>query len=95
MIKHVVFFKLKEKNNENINKLTTALKSLKAEINELVDVEVGEDFVGSERSMDIILITSFTTKEDFKIYGTHPHHLPVLSLAKELCSEVKAVDYEI
>lgn len=94
MIKHVVMFKLKEKNEEQLEKLSQDLQSLKGKIEQLVGLEVGKDFMGSERSMDLVLITDFNSKEDLSIYAGHPDHVPVVTYAREICSEIKAVDYE-
>jgi len=94
MIKHIVMIQLKEKNTENIEKVKNALLGLK-KIRILQELEVGVDFMGSERSMDLILTTAFNNLEDFETYRTHPDHLPVLDLIKGLASMVKVVDYEL
>ena len=54
MVKHIVMFKLAEKNSTNMNKAVTALNSLEGNIETLKYIEVGTDFMGSERSYDIV-----------------------------------------
>jgi len=86
-------FKLKTRNEENLNKLTSALRNLKEEIDVLVELEVGVNELESPRAMDVVLTTVFNSQDDLKIYQEHPNHLPVLSLAGDLCEYSKVVDY--
>lgn len=92
MIKHIVFFKLKDKTDGSLEKLVGVLEGLKDKIDVLVDAEVGVNFTESDRAMDIYLSTTFKTKEDLKTYATHPDHLPVLKLVSEVCEMSKVVD---
>ena len=95
MIKHIVMFKLLDKNKINIEKAVNALKSLKGNIDFLHSVEIGVDITESDRSYDIILTTEFNNQEDLNKYGPHPNHLPVVKIIKSLCSGSIVVDYEI
>lgn len=94
MIKHIVMFKLKDPSAENIELAKSKLLGMKGKIDILKNIEVGVDFMKSERSMDLILITDFDNLDDLKTYATHPIHLPVLEIIKGLCEYSKAVDYE-
>lgn len=95
MIKHIVMFKLAEKNEANINKAVTALNSLKGNIETLRFLEVGIDYLGSERSYDIVLTTHFDNNDGLEIYRQHKNHLPVVKIMKEICSSSITVDYEV
>lgn len=95
MIKHIVMFQLKEDQKLKKDELVGKLKSLKAEIQELAELEVGVNFVESDRAMDVVLITAFETLAALEVYRNHPSHLPVLDYAKEVCEYTKVVDYEI
>lgn len=95
MIKHIVMFQLKEDQKIKKDELVGKLKSLKAEIPELVELEVGVNFVESDRAMDVVLITAFESLAALEVYRTDPSHLIVLEYAKEVCEYTKAVDYEI
>ena len=94
MVKHIVMFKLIEKNKTNIEKVVNALKRLEGNIDVLRSIEIGVDFAQSERSYDIVLTTEFENREGLEIYGPHPNHLPVVEIIRSLCSGSVTVDYE-
>ncbi len=94
MIKHIVLFKLAEKNPENIEKAVQSLKSLDGNIETLKYLEVGTDYKGSDRSYDIALTTHFENKEGLETYATHKNHLPVVDTMRSLCQSSIVVDYE-
>lgn len=95
MIKHIVFFKLKEGTPQNIEKAAQALRDMEGKIEVLRSIEVGVDFIRSERSYDIALTTTFDNKEDLQIYQDHEVHMPVKKYAREVCESIFAVDYEV
>jgi len=95
MIKHVVMFKLAQKTPENMKRAMQSLKSLEGNIETLKTIEIGSDFLESERSYDIVLITQFDNPEGLKIYAQHENHLPVVKIMQSLCTSSVAVDYEI
>lgn len=94
MIKHIVMFKLKEKNPDNLKALASALNGMKGQIETLKFLEVGEDFKGSDRSFDMVLTTHFADPQGLDTYAGHKVHQPVIQLARSLCSQIVAVDYE-
>ena len=95
MVKHIVMFKLAEKNPENMERAVDSLKSLEGKIETLKSIEVGTDFLESERSYDIVLTAQFENREGLKIYGGHENHLPVVKIMRSLCSSSVVVDYEV
>ena len=94
MIKHIVMFKLKDRNRENIEKIVDALKTLEGNIDVLRSTEIGINFTESERSYDIVLTTEFDDRNALNAYGPHPNHLPVVETVRSLCSGSVVVDYE-
>ena len=94
MVKHIVMFKLLEKNEANMEKIINALKTLEGNIDVLRSVEIGVDLTQSERSYDIVLTTEFDDREGLKAYSPHPKHLPVVEIIRPLCSASVVVDYE-
>lgn len=95
MVKHIVMFKLAENTPANREKAVTALRGLMGKVETLRHLEVGEDFLGSERSFDIVLTTHFDDREGLRTYATHEHHLPVVETMRALCKQSVVVDYEI
>jgi hypothetical protein len=95
MIKHIVMFKLKEKSPDNLNVLASTLNGMKDQIETLRFLEVGEDFKGTDRSFDLVLTTHFDNKRGLEAYAEHKVHQPVIQLARSLCSQIVAVDYEL
>jgi len=93
MVKHIVLFKIK--NKEDIQKAVAALKSMSGKIDGLIDLEVGVDFLHSERSYDIALITTHTDKAAFDFYQAHAVHKPVKKLMHEIRESSVAVDFEV
>ena len=95
MVKHIVMFKLSEKTPENMGRAVNSLRSLEGNIEVLKSIEVGTDFLESDRSYDIVLTAEFENKEGLAIYGGHENHLPVIKLMRSLCSSSVVVDYEV
>jgi len=96
MIVHIVMFKFNdEKKQENLLIVKEALEGLVEKIPELKCIEVGIDFNQSERAFDLSLYSTFTSKDDLKIYAVHPVHLEVVKLIKSVTNESKVVDYEV
>ena len=94
MVKHIVMFKLLEKNKTNIEKVVNALKSLEGNIDVLRSLEIGVNFTESDRNYDVVLTTEFGNREGLSIYRPHPKHLPVVETIRSLCTGSVAVDYE-
>ncbi len=95
MVKHIVMFKLADKNTENMKRAVDSLKSLEGQIETLLSIEIGTDFLESERSYDIVLTAHFKDREGLNIYANHENHLPVVKIMRSLCSSGAVVDYEI
>ncbi|MBU3113374.1 Dabb family protein [Clostridium lacusfryxellense] len=93
MFTHIIFFKLKNK-NQTIE-ARNLLLSMEGKISELKEIEVGIDVVHSERSYDLALITRFETFEDMNTYAVHEYHVnEVIKYLKPMLESSKSVDYE-
>jgi hypothetical protein len=95
MVKHIVMFKLTEKTSQNMQLATDSLRSLENKIETLKSIEIGTDFLESDRSYDIVLTAHFENQEGLKTYSSHENHLPVVKLMRSLCSSSVVVDYEL
>lgn len=96
MVVHIVMFSFKDENKaQNLHKAKDVLEALEQKIPSLNSMEVGLDFMQSERSFDLVLTSKFDTKEGLSSYAVHPAHLEVVDFIKEVTQGAKVVDYEI
>jgi len=99
MIKHIVFWKLKDEANglskiENANSIKQKLENLKGKIEGLISIEVGIDFLHSPESADLVLYSEFENKDALTFYANHPLHKEIMPFIAEARSERRVVDYE-
>ena len=95
MIKHIVFFKLKDPSAENIERTVQVLRDMQGKIPQLRSLEVGADVIRSERSYDLALVAEVETLEDLQAYQVHPVHQEVIRYINEVKEQTIAVDYEV
>lgn len=94
MITHIVLFKLKDRTPESIARTAEVLRSMDGKIDVLRQIEVGTDFLHSERSYDIALTTKFDSMEALQAYQVHPVHQPVIDHMASVRESSVSVDYE-
>lgn len=94
MITHIVTFKLKDRNIENLKKSRNILMNMENKIHELKHIEVGIDITNSEISHDIALFTKFSSLEDLESYQNNPLHLEVAEHVFSVAEVVAVVNYE-
>ncbi|KWX71361.1 Dabb family protein [Paenibacillus jilunlii] len=95
MIKHIVFFKLKDRTPEKIQETVAVLRNMEGKIPQLLSIEAGADIIRSERSFDIALVTVVASLDDLQAYQVHPEHKKVIAHINEVKEVSFAVDYEI
>ena len=78
MIKHVVCFKLKDNSPEECLKAKEVLMSMKGNVPMLRDIEVGIDFLHSERSYDLHLEVLLDDEAALEAYQQDPYHCSVV-----------------
>ena len=94
MIKHIVCFKLKNPTEEECRKAADALLSMKGNVELLRDIQVGIDFLHSDRSYDLILEVVLDDKDALDAYQVHPYHVNVVKKHMHAVREASvAVDY--
>jgi hypothetical protein len=94
MITHIVFFKLKERTPEVVNKTKEVLMNMEGKIGVLLSIEVGVDIIHSDRSYDLALITKFNSLTDLDAYQVHPIHKEVITYIASVREASVSVDYE-
>lgn len=92
MIKHIVCFKLKDNSIENCQKTRDILMSMKDKVSLLKDIQVGIDFLHSERSYDIILETLLENEKALEAYQNDPYHCDIV---KKHMHEVRSASISI
>lgn len=100
MVKHIVFWRFQDEaegasKSENIQKVIAGLKALPAQIPEIVELEVGENFSGRDIACDLALYSTFESEEALKVYATHPEHVKVAQFIGSVVSEGRVVDYHV
>ena len=96
MIKHIVCFKLKDNSEENCLKTAEILSSMKGRVPSLIDIEVGVDFLHSQRSYDIILQVTLENAQVLDEYQNDPYHCDVVKKHMHSVMESSvSVDYDI
>jgi hypothetical protein len=99
MVKHIVMFRLldfAEGNTKetNANIIKEKLGKLPSLIKEITGFEIGINYFQSERAADLVLISTFETKEDLEYYRTNPDHLKVAEFIMKVRKEIWVVDFE-
>lgn len=100
MIKHIVFWKLKEEANgmtrqENAMAIKQKLEDLNGKIEGCIRLEVGFDFLHSAESADVVLYSEFESREALDFYANHPLHKAIMPFIAEARSERRVIDIEV
>ena len=90
MIKHIVMWKFKEGEEENMKKFLEGLNELKGKIPEIKNLETGIN-INPKNEYDAILISEL---EDLEKYKNDPRHVKVSNMCKEIRISRQAIDYE-
>lgn len=95
MIKHIVCFKLHDNSPSECQKAKDVLISMKGKVPMIKDIEVGIDFLHSERSYDIVLQVILDENE-LENYQNDPYHCSVVKKHMHAVRESSiAIDYYI
>ncbi len=98
MLKHIVMFKLKEFENQQVKEekallLKKELDALPQLISKILFYEVGINIFKTNVLYDIVVISFFDSLESLNRYKIHKEHLRVLELINQLTEQRAAVDY--
>jgi hypothetical protein len=99
MVKHIVFWKLKDKalgksKTENARLIKEKLEALNGRIPGLLSLEVGFDFSQTHDSADIALCSTFANREDLDAYMEHPEHTAIIPFIVKTTKELRVADYQ-
>jgi len=92
MIKHIVAFQFHDRAQAPI--VAEKLNALLGVVPTLRSMETGVDFMGSPRSYDLVLISTFDDKAGLEAYDAHEAHQAVRAYINTVRKASVAVDYE-
>ena len=98
MFKHIVMWKLSEDASDQAKKdsaelIKAALEQLPPRISQIVSYEVGINLQDGDRTYDVVLMSDFQDQNDFEIYRSHPEHIKVVEIIRELSQKAHFVDF--
>jgi len=80
MVHHNVLFKFKpDTTQETKEAVIRELEALVGQITEIHTLRVGVNYSERGKGFELMLISTFLTKADLDVYGTHPKHLHVIN----------------
>jgi len=95
-IKHIVFINIvdidENRKSNNTALLKSKLEQLPSFINEIIELEVGEN-ISTRSAFDLSLTVVLKSNDDLNTYRTHPKHVEVLDFMKTLELKTAVVDY--
>jgi len=94
MVKHIVFFKLKDNSTQSKEEVKQKLLTLKEKIEYIEDLEIGLNFAKEDRAYDLALIVVLKNRDDLKKYAIDEYHQEVISFIKLKAIDTKVVDFE-
>lgn len=94
MIRHVIMWKFREGEEENMHRFLNGLKALDGVIPEIRRMEVGVNVL-EKNNYDACLIADFDDLEALERYKKDPRHVAVSTLCKSIRETRGAVDFEI
>lgn len=96
MVRHIVLFKLKDPSQKNLSQTKQILLSMQGKVPQLRGIEVGCDFLHSERSYDIGLTVTVDNQKALDDYQNDPYHCDVVKKHMHTVRESSiAIDYII
>ena len=95
MVKHILFVKLKDNSTLSCEQVKARFLTMKEHIDFLRDVQVGIDYLHSDRSYDVVLELIVDSPADLERYQAHPYHVEQIKpYIHDVRSGSATVDYE-
>lgn len=96
MVRHIVLFKLAAPTPELVEKTCGILRSMEGNVPLLRGIEVGADFLHSQRSYDICLQVLLDDRAALDAYQVDPYHCDVVKKHMHAVTSTSvAIDYEL
>ena len=97
MIRHIVMWRLADTPDkaQKAAAIKEGLEALKDKIAEITDIQVGININDSDTVSDVVLVSTFASRDALAAYVQHPAHKAVGAAAvKPNVTERRVVDYE-
>lgn len=99
MVKHIVFWRLKDmpapQREQALREIKAGFEALQGVIPGLLRIEVGVDFLRSAESSDFSLYCELESRAALDVYQAHPAHQAMVPLVRDVRIERRVVDYEV
>ena len=100
MLKHIVFWKLKDEvdgleRSAVAEKIKGMLEALDGKVPGLLSIHVGIDVSKSAQSADIVLLSEFPDQAALDGYQVHPLHEACRAFIGKAASERRVVDFKV
>ncbi len=100
MVKHIVFWRVKEslvgkEREETFRRIKDGFEALQGVIPGLLEIEIGFDFLKSPDSCEFVLYSEFESRAALEGYQKHPRHEAMVPLVREIRTERRVVDYDV
>ncbi len=95
MVKHIVFWNVRDDENKqkNMETMREKLTSLKGIVPGLISAEVGFNY--NPKGYDVALYSEFESKEALDGYQVHSAHLEVKKFVHSVITDRACADYEL
>jgi len=93
MLRHIVMWTLKRP--EDAPKGKALLDSCKGLVPGMYEFDVGVKTEGLEANCDVVLVSTFETKDALAAYIPHPHHQGVVAQIREMAATRHVVDFNV
>ena len=99
MIRHIVMFRLREfgtpeEKTKAIKTVREELLSMKKKIDVIREFEVGVNFTVDNSSFDLMINSTFESRDALKAYQVHPDHKAFILFNKDYSVKKAIFDYE-
>ncbi len=100
MIKHIVFWRLKDEVDgrsraDVMAEMKRTFEAMRGAVPGLRALEVGLDFNAGADAAHVALYTEFETREALDAYQESPEHMAVVPFIRAARTERRVVDYEV
>jgi hypothetical protein len=100
MIRHIVFWKLKDDvtgaaRADVLKQIKDGFEAMQGKVPGLLTIEIGIPFSEGPESADFALYSEFDSRESLQGYNTHPLHQQMVSIVRAVRIERRVADWEV